>query len=110
MPEEASLTGKIFPETEAEKFAFDSESREIVWSFEEIKAGEGVSGGGPNIAFQIAFCPAFEQKGKTPEIIGEARIIGEDQWTDQLIESTVPGISTDLPDDESVSEEQGIVQ
>jgi hypothetical protein len=34
-----------------------------------------------------------------PEIIKEAKIIGEDQWTGETIEGTAPGITTALPDD-----------
>ena len=97
------LTGKIFPEESS--LTFDSQSREVIWKIGELEAGQGVlppttNGGGANVAFQIAFTPSASQEGKTPELIGEAKITGEDQFT----ELTIEGIT------QAISEEQGIVQ
>lgn len=107
LPERVILTSKIFPEDQAEKFAFDSESREIVWEVGDLEAG--VLEGGPNITFQLAFTPTESQKGQTPEIIEKARILGEDQWTGTNIEGIFPAIDTTLPDDQTITEEMGIV-
>ena len=111
LPKNIELTGQIFPETAAEKFAFDSQSREIVWEVGDLKVSQGVSGtSAPNISFQIKFRPTTDQKGKTPNIIGQAKITGQDQWTNNTIEATSPSINTALPDDETVDEEKGTVQ
>jgi len=110
LPENVELTGRIFPEEEISKFAFDSESREIVWSVGEMEVGQGILTSGPNISFQVGFLPRSTQKGKTPEIISQARVVGEDKWTGQNLEATTSAINTALPDDETVSEEQGVVQ
>lgn len=111
--EQVKLTGKIFPEDT--KLTYDSQSREIVWEVGDLEAGKGIlpgstSGGGPNIAFQIAFSPNASQKGQTPELIGQAKISGEDTWTEAMIESVAKAIDTTLPDDSTISEQQGIVQ
>lgn len=108
LPPEVKLTGKIFPEDQTSKFAFDSESREIVWEVGDLTAG--VIEGGPNVSFQVALTPTASQKGKPATLIGEAKIYGEDQWTEATIERTSESIDTTLPDDETVSEEMGIVQ
>ncbi len=97
--------GKIFPEEEASKFAFDSQSREIVWSVGDLEVGRAA-----DIAFQIAFTPSEVDRGKTPVIIGEAKITGEDSWTDRIIEFFSKSINTTLPDDETITEEMGKVQ
>lgn len=112
LPQQVSLTSKIFPEEQNEKFAFDSNSREIVWNIGDLEAGQGVldSLSIPSIAFQISFTPTVSQKGQTPEIIKEVSIFAEDSWTEELLESNNESINTSLPDDETVSEEQGIVQ
>ena len=113
LPSNVRLTGKIFPEEETSKFSFDSQSREIVWSVRDneiMEAGTGVLNSAPNIAFQVALRPSNSQKGEASLIIGKARISGDDQWTDTMIESTSFSIDTALPDDPSVSGDQGIVE
>ena len=110
LPKGVELTSKVFPETAVDKLAFDSVSREIVWEVGDLKIREGVLELGPNIAFQISFTPDDSQKGTTPTIIGQAKITGEDQWTETTIEGTSPAIDTTLADDETITEEMGTVQ
>ncbi|MCK4781554.1 hypothetical protein KAS79_01345 [Candidatus Parcubacteria bacterium] len=104
LPQEVKLTGEIFPKES--KLSFDFKSRELVWDIGDLKAGEE----NPVLAFQVVLTPSSQQKGQTPSLIGEARIICEDQWTEQILESNAETVNTTLPDDETVSEEQGIVQ
>ncbi len=103
-----SLTGNIFPEDSP--LTFDSVSREVVWKMEGLDAGSGVLDPGPSVSFQIVFTPASSQRGQTPNIIGEAQITGEDQFTELLVSAKSPAINTTLPDDDMVSPSQGIVQ
>lgn len=110
LPQNVKLTGKIFPEEAVEKFTFDSNSREIVWSLDRLKVGQGVLNPAPNISFQIEFTPDESQRGQAPEIISEAKITAVDSWTGETLEVTTPGINTTLPDDETITEERGIVQ
>ena len=111
LPKNVELTGKIFPEEESEKFAFDSQSREIVWEAGDLKMSQGVAGTPtPNISFQVRFRPDGTQGGQTPDIVGEAKISGQDQWTGASLKATAPPVNTTLPDDETISEQQGIVQ
>ena len=113
LPSNVKLTGKIFPESESSNFSFDSQSREIVWSIgdgQAMESGAGILNPAPNIAFQIALTPTTGQKGKNAPLIGKATISGEDQWTEQNIEGNSPAVNTALPDDSTVSAEQGIVQ
>jgi len=110
LPPAVRLTGKIFPEEQTSKFAFDSVSREIVWEIGDIKAGAGALDDALNLAFQISFTPGDSQRGQTPEITGEAKVGGEDSWTELTIEAVAPSVNTTLPDDEKITEEKGIVQ
>jgi len=109
LPEGVELTGKIFPEDAFSKFAFDSQSREIVWSVGDVVKGEGLLAAGRNIAFQISFTPIESQRGQTPDIISDVVITGEDSWTDNLLQSTTPSLNTNIPDD-MVSGKKGAVQ
>lgn len=108
LPENVELTGKIFPEDEISKFAFDSKSREIVWDVGEINSG--ILEGGPNISFQVKLVPTKEQKEEKAEIIKEVIISGEDEWTGQTITSKDEAIDTTLPDDPTIQEKDGIIQ
>ena len=106
LPDNVSLTGKIFPEDQSSNFTFDSESREIVWNIGEIFPGKNQK----SIAFQVALTPLPGQKGEVLQIIHGARITGEDRWTEKTIENVSPGIDTMLSHDNTVSGEQGIVE
>ena len=110
LPQEVNLTGKILPETEVSKFSFDPQSREIVWSLGDLEAGRGITNLPATINFQVSFTPTQDQKGKSPDIISEVKITGEDTWTGQTLQSTDSPINTTLPDDETVTEEMGIVK
>jgi len=110
LPYGVELTGNIFPENQSSKFTFDSQSREIVWDVGDLERGRGVLSSAPNIAFQVALTPTQSQKGNFTLLIKEARISGEDQWTEQTLEVTSPRINTTLPDDDTVSEGMGIIQ
>ena len=94
LPQGVELTGKIFPEDESQKFTFDSESREIVWSVGNMDRGKGILDSPPNLSFQIAFTPLESQRGQTPNIIGQAQISGEDTWTETFLEAVASGINT----------------
>jgi len=110
LPSWVDLTGDIFPRDEALKFTFDKVSREIVWRVGDMEAGKGVSGPAPMIAFKVVSTPTPSQIGKTASIIGEARIKGEDQWTDKITEGSASAVDTTLPDDSTVSSWQGIIE
>jgi len=110
LPEGVELTGKIFPEEESLKFAFDSQSREIVWSIGDLERGVGIFKPGKTLAFQVAFTPLESQRGQSPEIIGQAQISGEDSWTETNLETTAPLININLPDDPTITDAMKIVQ
>lgn len=110
LPQNARLTGKIFPGTESPNFSFDSQSREIVWKVKDgkdMEAGTGVLNQAPNVSFQAALIPSVDQIGQTAEIIGEARIVGEDRWTEKILEGKSFAITTALSSD---SPGQGVVE
>lgn len=95
LPKDVKLTGEIFPK-EA-KLTFDSQSREVVWDIGEMKAGEGVLSEPAKVAFQIALKPSKREKegegGKISFLlVGEAKITGEDTWTEQELEALSPPI------------------
>ena len=112
LPQHVRLIGNIFPEAESSRFTFDTLSREIVWTVRDNKilsGGAGVQTPAPNIAFQVALTPTSSDEGNTMQLIGEARMSGEDQWTEEIIGTKASAIDTTLPDDSTVGEGQGVV-
>lgn len=105
LPTQSSLSGKIFPEEMASKFSFDQESREIVWSIGDLEKGTKII-----LAFQISFSPNELQRGKTPEIVGEVKISGEDVLTETEILATSPSLNTASIEDAILIPKKGIVQ
>jgi hypothetical protein len=86
LPSNVRFIGNVSPSSESSKFAFDSGSREIIWMIGDMDGGVGVSGAGPTISFQVALSSGSN-------ILGEAIIVGEDQWTEVFINSTAPSLN-----------------
>ena len=83
------LTGRIFPEDS--RLTFDSNSREVVWELDDLEAGKGVLSPAPSVAFQIALTPQY---GGNSNLVGPAKITGEDEFTNLIIDGDSSPIST----------------
>ncbi len=94
LPANVSLTGKILPEDQLTSFSFDSKSREIVWSAGDILKGTGVNGDPVSLSFQVSLTPNFSQKGSVAQLIGQATITGENQFTNTTISAAAPAVDS----------------
>lgn len=94
LPQNVSLVDSMFPESQASHFSFDSNSREIIWS-----AGNLSSGALNSLTFQVVITPSVFQVGNTAQLIGQATVFAEDEFTNATIHKTVDGVDTRLPDD-----------
>ena len=90
LPSQVKLTGQMNPQES--RLTFDQNSREIVWEIGDLNWGTGVLTQGPELIFQIALTPTSNQKGQAPNLISEAKISGEDIWTETTIEAMSPAI------------------
>jgi len=104
LPEGITLGDNIIPENEISNFSLDSKSREIVWFIDSLSPGYEKS-----LTFQVALTPNLTQKGTVANLIGQATISGEDQFTGAAIQSIAPAVNSRLPDDPANSG-GGIVQ
>ncbi len=104
LPNQVSLTGITFPSSQASSLSFDNSSRQVVWS-----AGDLTAGGQTSLSFQVSLNPTFSQVGSLAQLIGQATILGDDQFTGATIQSSAPSVNTSLPDD-STNSGGGIVQ
>lgn len=99
LPQNVSLTGKIMPEDQSSSFSFDSASRQIVWSVGDVLANTGINGDPISLSFQISLTPDASQKGSTAQLIGQAQISGENQFTNTTTTAQDSAVTTALPDD-----------
>ena len=83
-----------------------------MWEIGDLAAGAGVFDAlpPPSVAFQVAFTPTQIHRGTAPQIIEEARITGDDLFTEQIVSSSDEPIDTNLPDDPTVIKGTGVVQ
>jgi hypothetical protein len=90
LPVQVNLTGQIMPQ----KLTFDPNTREILWEIGELPPGTGIEK--PyQIAFQISFKPTSDQVGKPAVLINEASISGDDEWTEEPLQITIPPLTTE---------------
>jgi len=110
LPEYIKPTGKIFPADA--KFTYDSASREAIWNIGELEAfhGFGEDAVPLTLAVQVEYTPINSHEGETMDIVEESDILAEDTFTKDLIHEKAKAVSTTLPDDESVSDKQGVVK
>ncbi len=109
-PEVAFDKNNVFPEDQAQKLSYDEDTRQITWTLGNMSAGQGLISNPVNVSFQVALTPMSSQRGEKAGVIGEAKIFGDDSWTNSTLESTSPAIDTATISDFGLSEEDGIVQ
>lgn len=101
LPSQVRLSGELFPKDA--KFAFDQVSREIIWDIGDLVGEPAGSTDGKEIFFQVVLTPDQNQKGQAVQLVSEAKIIGQDSWTEAPLETKAPALTTSLPDDPVVS-------
>jgi len=108
LPNNVKPTGRIF--SKDSKFTFDPASREAIWNIGDVVAYQGTGEMPLALAFQVALIPNLNQEGKTALLVKEAEVIGQDDFTQDILNSKASEIDTSLPDDGTITEQQGIVQ
>ena len=91
-------------------FSFDEDSPEfLTWEIDKIPATKGVISR-PTIAiFQIRAVPTKEMVGKHMSLIGTTNINATDKFTNTPLSDSDDALTTQLPDDPTLSPSDGIV-
>ncbi|MDP3901338.1 MAG: hypothetical protein Q8Q38_03355 [bacterium] len=92
LPQGVEMTGSVFPI--GSPVVFDSVSREVVWEVGGMGAASGILTPAPSVAFQVRQTPTASQLGTSLEIISEARITAEDDYTGRQLFSSSPRVTT----------------
>jgi hypothetical protein len=110
LPSWVNWTGKTHANVAREALVYDSKLREITWRIEKIPAGTGKVLPAYEAVFQVELIPAPNQRRQFPDLIGESEISGQDSFTQTQVRAFAPVVNTTLPDDPTISANDGIVQ
>ncbi|MEK7114802.1 MAG: hypothetical protein AAB847_00345 [Patescibacteria group bacterium] len=87
---------------------YNASTREVIWSIERILATSGALGDPIEAVFQVTLTPTLAMVGKYAPLIGVTQVTATDEFTDQILNSSSPEITTALPDDNTVGA-QGVI-
>ena len=109
LPKNVQYLSKVFPDDQAGRIAFDSQTGQLLWDIGNLKTGQGVITSPANVSFQISITPVAGDLGKSIQLIGESRISGDDSWTDMVLEAGAPALDTVSLSDQDMNEGKGKV-
>jgi len=107
LPSNVRWTGNIFPLDG--KIFYDINTRAVTWEAGDIEAATGFLSPLKEIIFQLSITPAIEDVGKYLILIDQNNLTATDEFTLSEVSVSSDGITTRLPDDISIGEEQGKV-
>lgn len=107
LPSNVRWTGNIFPLDG--KIFYDINTRAVTWEAGDIEAATGFLSPLKEIIFQLSVTPVIEDVGKYLILIDQNSLTATDEFTLSEVSVGSDGITTRLPDDISIGEEQGKV-
>jgi len=107
LPDNIKWTGNIFP-LDAKIF-YDINTRAITWEAGDIEVGTGIISPLKEVLFQVSVTPATSDVGNYLVLIDKNSLSATDDFTLSDITVNAEGITTRLPDDLSVSPDEGKV-
>ena len=107
MPPHVKWNSKVNPGYADLKY--DSQTGQVTWTVGDLQSATGILLPVREVAFQIAITPSLAHLGNLVELIGQSRVVGQDDFVGLELTNIVKSIDTDLPDDLKISEKQGKV-
>jgi len=96
------FTGKVKSNTPTQP-VFESEQGLVTWDIPNIPATKGIVGAPLEAVFQIEGTPAVNQLGLSMPLVGETKLEAKDLFTDLSLTATDAVLTTDLPDDKTIT-------
>jgi len=90
-------------------FHFDRDTRKIIWNVGDLPANTGIFLPVKEIVFQVSITPKSWQVGDFIMLTSEVVATGFDTFTEEELISTTDVLTTRLPDDLSIGDEEGRV-
>ena len=94
LPPNVSWTGKI--SVSLGQLNYDSAKRVVSWQAGDISHYAGEISPKQGAAFEVALTPTTEQIGSEPTLLGQIKIYGKDNFTDQFLENQGSDLTTNL--------------
>ncbi len=88
---------------------YNSQTGQVTWTVGDLQSATGILLPVREVAFQVAITPSLAHLGNLVELIGQSRVVGQDDFVDMELISTAKSIDTDLPDDLRISQKEGKV-
>jgi len=92
-----------------ESFFYNTKTREVIWELPRLDANTGINSPVKEVVFQIGIKPEEADVGKTIKIMDEVKAVGYDEFVNKEIITFESELTTELPDDDSIGVEEGIV-
>jgi hypothetical protein len=88
---------------------YNSSTNEVIWTIPSIPAGRGVFSDPVEAVFQIAATPPADFIGQYEPLLGSTSLSASDSFTGLTLQSQDAAVTTALPSDPTVGQNQGIV-
>jgi hypothetical protein len=88
---------------------YDMLTRKLTWDVGKLASGTGILTPAKNIVFQLALTPSATQLNQVVELLKAATISGRDVYTSSELKATDKVVTSDCPDDSTMSWERGRV-
>lgn len=94
---------------EKEDLYYNAITREIVWVIPKAEANMGIISAAKEIVFQVGVTPQDSDAGNSIMVVDKVSVSGYDEFTLSGVSNVDGEIRSDLPDDESIGSQEGIV-
>lgn len=88
---------------------YNPQTGQLVWQVGSLPAGTGIILPAKWVAFQVAITPGLMHVGGLMELIGQSTATGYDDFVGLDLRGTDTAIDTNLPDDQSIGYNGGVV-
>ena len=88
---------------------YNAGTGQVTWTIPFIPATTGVISPPLQAIFQITNTPAVNQVGQAIKLLGPATLTATDAYTSSTVSQTAPAVTTQLPNDPSLSNQSGDV-
>lgn len=91
------------------RIKFNERDNTVTWEAGDVLAGTGIISSAKEVAFQVGLTPNLNQINLSPPLISEAKLEGYDNFTEEVLNSRVSSLTTELNYDEKFKSNEGRV-
>jgi len=107
LPSQVQWVNKYKPDSSA--LTFDNMTKKLTWNIGKLQSGTGYLSPVKYVVFQVALTPSSTQLGQVVDLLKQTTISGKDDYTGADLTSTSKNVTSDAPDDPTMSWDKGQV-